>query len=115
METTQDQSLEALETRARLEVKVRRTLLRHQFIMIGNALLTAFLFAVLVLLIWTAMLAFGGTSAGMMAVAAPVMGISVEQMMWLGAVLLVTFKIAAILLLLCPGLGFRICGSAMRP
>jgi hypothetical protein len=42
------------------------------------------------------------------------LGIAPPQVMWLNAVAYAGFKVASILLLLCPGLGLRICGSAMK-
>ena len=59
MDTLGDASLEALETRAKLQVKVHRTILRHQLIMVGNALLVAFLFAALLMLLWSALIYAG--------------------------------------------------------
>jgi len=113
MDTLGEASLEALETRAKLQVKVHRTILRHQLIMIGNALLVAFLFAALVLLVWTVMMYLGAGNT-MLPCAASVLAVPAHRLVQLSVAGIVAFKLAAILLLLCPGLGFRICGSAMK-
>lgn len=115
MDAIGDGNLDALETRAKLQVRIQRTILRHQLIMIGNALIVAYLFALLVLLIWFGLWSIGGTGIGLVGRVAPVMGITPDALRSIGAMLYGVFKIASILLLLCPGLGFRICGAAMRP
>lgn len=114
MDTLGEASLEALEVRAKLQVKVHRTLLKHQLIMVGNALLVAFAFAAVILLIWTVMTALGITE-GLLTIYAPLFQTSVRRLMQLSITGIAGFKLAAILLFLCPGLAFRICGNAMQP
>lgn len=106
--------VEALEARAKLQVKVHRTLLRHQLIMWGNALLVAYLFAVLLPATWFMALSLGGRQL-ISEWSAPLIGVPAERMLWLSAVMYGGLKVAAFLLLLCPGLGLRITGSAMKP
>jgi len=114
MESPGEASLEALEMRAKLQVRVHRTILRHQLIMIGNVLLVAFLFAALVLLLWTLMVGLGAGQP-LLAWAGAIFGTSDRRMLQLSMTAMASFKLAAILLFLCPGLAFRICGSAMQP
>ncbi|MBU0609812.1 MAG: hypothetical protein KKI08_18150 [Armatimonadetes bacterium] len=113
MDTLGEVNLEALEARAKLQVKVHRTILRHQLIMIGNVLLVAFLFAALILLVWTVMLLLGATEA-MFGVYAPLLGTSARRLLQMSIVGMAGFKLASLMLLLCPGLAFRICGNAME-
>ncbi len=109
-----DAELQALELKARLQVKVHRTLLRHKLIMLGNSLLVAALFAWLLMLIWTAMM-YLGVRDTWLPWAVSLLGVSTDALWRLSVVGMTGFKLAAILFLLCPGLGFRICGSAMKP
>ncbi len=113
MDTLSDVGLEALEARAKLQVKVHRTILRHQLIMIGNVLLVAFLFAVLVLLLWTVLMCLGVETV-VLSWTGEVFQTSMRRLLQLSLAGIVAFKLAAVLLLLCPGLAFRICGSAME-
>lgn len=113
MDTLGDASLEALETRAKLQVKVHRTILRHQLIMVGNALLVAFLFAALLMLLWSALI-YAGFGTPLLAGTGELFQTSARRMLQLGLVGMTAFKLGAVLFLLCPGLGFRLCGSAMK-
>jgi hypothetical protein len=56
-----------------------------------------------------------GAGNTMLPWAASIFGISARRLLQLSTVGMVGFKLAALLLLLCPGLGFRICGAAMKP
>lgn len=104
--------MQALELKAKMQVKVYRTLLRHKLIMCGNALLVGYLFAVLVVVLWTAALVLAGDSY--MSWAADLMKVPPERLEWLSAIGMTGFKLGAALFLLCPGLGLRICGGLMK-
>ncbi len=114
METREELNWEALEKQAKLEVKIRRTILRQQLIVLGNAMLVGYLFAVLVMCIYVVAMQFGGQILmkewGRLLWGAE----AAEHIPWLSLVAYTAFKIGAALLLLCPGLGLRICGAIMR-
>ncbi|MEN6644275.1 MAG: hypothetical protein ABFE08_17690 [Armatimonadia bacterium] len=105
--------MDVAEAKARLQVKVARTVMRHKLIMIGNILLVSYLVAVVVLLIWyIAYFVFG---QGMATWAAGLMYLSVPAFVSLNATAYVWTKIAATVLFLCPGVAFKICGETMKP
>lgn len=109
-----NETLEELETQGKLQVKIGRTLLRAKLIMIGNVLLVAWLMAVVLLYVWYAVYLWVGPAWVATAVISP-LGLTVEQFQRLNIVAMTAWKLAAALLLLCPGLGFRLCGRAMKP
>jgi len=114
METREELNWEALEKQAKLEVKIRRTILRQQLIMLGNALLVSYLFAVLLMCIYFVAIQ-AGAKALMEEWGRLLWGAEVaKQIPWLSLVAYTAFKMGAALFLLCPGLGLRICGAIMR-
>lgn len=105
--------LDVATAKAKLEVKVALTVMRHKLIMMGNILLVSYLVAVVLLLVWyTVYFHYGQCTTPW---AASLMHMPVPAFEALSATALVWTKIAAILLFLCPGLAFRICGAAMKP
>lgn len=104
--------MQALELKAKMQVRVYRTLMRHKLIMTGNALLVGYLFAVLLVALWTAALMLFGDSY--MPWSADLVKVPPERLMWLSAMGMAGFKLGAALFLLCPGLGLRICGGLMK-
>ena len=106
--------LTELEIEAKLQVKIERTLLRTKLIMTGNVLLTAWLFAVLILLLWYAVYSCVSTDT-MLRLGATPFGVGLPQFQKLNLIAMTGWKLAAYLLLLCPGLACRVCGGAMKP
>jgi hypothetical protein len=106
--------MDALEARAKLQLKVHRTLLKHQLMMAGNALLVAFLFAALLMGLWIVMLSSGYLRT-MLPWGSALFGLPPEELLRLNVIGFVALRFGVVLLLLCPGLGLRICGSAMKP
>lgn len=103
-----------LEVQGRLQVRIAKTVMRTKFIMLGNALLVAWLASVVLVTIWYLAYSFG--SPGFFsAIGAQPFGMSLAEFQKLNLVGIMVWKLAAHLLLLCPGLGFRICGAAMKP
>jgi hypothetical protein len=102
-----------LEIQAKLEIRIGKALLRAKLIMIGNGLMVAWLASVVLATIWY--LAYGHAGASLSAMVAPMMGMSVEEFMKLNGIGIGLWKMAAGILLLCPGIGFRVCGEAMKP
>lgn len=106
--------LAALERQGKLQVKIERTVLRHKLIMIGNVLLVAWLFSVILVTIWYLVYVQASPSA-LTTIIAQAFGMPLQQFQQFNAIGIGLWKMAAGLLLLCPGLGLRICGTAMKP
>jgi len=106
--------LTELEIEAKLQVKIERTLLRTKLIMLGNALLVAWLVSVVLATIWY--LAYVRTgSSSLNTMVAQQFGLTALQFQKLNGIGITIWKMVAGLLLLCPGIGLRVCGEAMKP
>lgn len=105
--------LRELEVQGKLQVKIGRALLRHKLIMLGNVLLVAWLFATILMAIWFLAYAVAGETL-VQVWGADLMGLTVPEFTALNASAMIAFKLAAALLLLCPGLALRLCGGAME-
>lgn len=105
--------LAAVEAKAKLQVKVARTVLRHKLIMIGNILLVSYLVALALLVVW--FIAYYATGTGMANYAAGMLNISLPMFISLNAIAYTATKLVAALLFLCPGIAFKVCGEAMKP
>lgn len=106
--------LSELETEAKLKVKIGRTLLRAKLIMTGNVLLTACLFAYLLLCLWYVVYLYSGPGL-LLRVGGTPFGVDLLWFQKLNLIAMTAWKLAAYLLLLCPGLACRVCGGAMKP
>lgn len=105
--------LTELEIEAKLQVKIERTLLRAKLIMTGNVLLTAWFLAFLLLCLWYVVYSCCSPDF-MLKLAALPFGVDLLWFQKLNLVAMTGWKLAAYLLLLCPGLACRICGGAMK-
>lgn len=105
---------EELEIQGKLQVKIGRTLLRAQLIMIGNVLLVAWVMSAALAAIWYFAYVHAGPSA-LNAMVSQSMGMTAEQFQKFNGIGVGLWKMAAGILLLCPGIGFRLCGEAMKP
>lgn len=103
-----------LELQAKLQVKVGRTLLRAKLIMLGNALLVAWLASLVLLLVWWGVYV-GGGSDWIVKLVGTQFGLDTAAFTKLNLYAMALWKMAAYLLLLCPGLGLRACGEVMKP
>ncbi|MHB8996052.1 MAG: hypothetical protein ACYC63_12470 [Armatimonadota bacterium] len=102
-----------MEIQAKLQVRIGKALLRTKLIMIGNGLLVAWAASLVLLLIWYFAYMYVGTSYMERMVCAP-FGLTVLQLHKLNIMAMTVWKLASYLLLLCPGIGFRVAGEAMK-
>jgi hypothetical protein len=102
-----------LETQAKLQVRVGKAIFRTKLIMIGNGLLVAWVAAMVLLFIWYGVYTYAGTGFMERLVCAP-FGLTVLQLQKLNIVGMTAWKLVSHLLLLCPGIGFRVAGEAMK-
>ena len=107
---TQDE----LEIQGKLQVKIGRTLLRAKLIMAGNVLLVAWLVSIVLATIWYLAYVQAGPSF-LTTMVAQQFGLTAQQFQKLNGIGITIWKMVAGLLLLCPGIGLRVCGGAMKP
>jgi hypothetical protein len=101
-----------LETQAKLQVRIGKAVFRTKLIMIGNGLLIAWVVSLVLLLIWYGVYRSG--SGYMEQLVCQPFGVTVLQLQKLNLIGITAWKITSYLLLLCPGIGFRVAGEAMK-
>ena len=101
------------EIQARLQVRIGKAILRTKVIKIGNGLLVAWAASLVLLLIWYGVYMLGGLGYMEQMVCQP-FGLTVLQLQKLNLIAMTGWKLSSYLLLLCPGIGLRVAGEAMK-
>lgn len=106
--------LEVMEAKARLQVKVARTLMKQRMSMAGSVLLVTWLLAMVLLLVWFVLCTVVPLCTVTWAFIIPLLRVEPDFMARANLLGMMAWKLVALLVFLLPGLALKICASAIK-